>query len=221
MSDDPETVRQIAELSLDTRPLLVLDVDDVVLEFLNPFMRYLGRQDAELRLDSFRLFGNIYDLKSGTALANERIQVLIDEFFAAQAEWQARAGDAAETIAALAEDVEVVMLTAMPHRHRATRRSYLDALGMTYPLVTTEAPKGPALKALRGDHERPVAFIDDMPHNLASVQISMPEAHLFHLTAAPVLRPLLPPLPEGAIVVDDWREAGPKIAEILGVVFKG
>jgi len=28
MSDDPETARQIAELALDERPLLVLDVDD-------------------------------------------------------------------------------------------------------------------------------------------------------------------------------------------------
>ena len=36
MSDDPETARQIEELSADDRPLLVLDVDDVVLEFIRP-----------------------------------------------------------------------------------------------------------------------------------------------------------------------------------------
>ena len=34
MSDDPETVRQIAELARDTRTLLVLDVDEVLLEFV-------------------------------------------------------------------------------------------------------------------------------------------------------------------------------------------
>ncbi|GLS38789.1 hypothetical protein GCM10010869_43860 [Mesorhizobium tianshanense] len=35
MSDDPETARQIEELAADDRPLLVLDVDDVVLEFIH------------------------------------------------------------------------------------------------------------------------------------------------------------------------------------------
>ncbi len=39
MSDDPETARQIAELSRDTRPLLVLDVDEVLLEFVTPVHR--------------------------------------------------------------------------------------------------------------------------------------------------------------------------------------
>ena len=42
MSDDPETARQIAELARDMRPLLVLDVDEVLLEFVNPFIGFLG-----------------------------------------------------------------------------------------------------------------------------------------------------------------------------------
>ena len=46
--------------------------------------------------------------------------------------------------------VEIVLLTAMPHKHRATRRAHLDALGLTYPLLTTEMAKGPALARLRG-----------------------------------------------------------------------
>lgn len=44
MSDDPETARQIEELASDDRPLLVLDVDDVVLEFIRPFPQFLERR---------------------------------------------------------------------------------------------------------------------------------------------------------------------------------
>ena len=61
MSDDPETARQIAELARDDRPLLVLDVDEVVLEFIRPFTGYLGTLGLELQPDSFRLHGNIVD----------------------------------------------------------------------------------------------------------------------------------------------------------------
>ena len=217
MSDDPETARQIAELSLDTRPLLVLDVDDVVLEFLPPFMRFLNAQELELRLESFRLHGNVRRLGDGEAVEAERVTQLITDFFDAQAEWQQPAAGAADAIAAMAEDAEIVMLTAMPHRHRDIRRRHLDALGLTYPLLTTEKAKGPALRQLRGDSGRPVAFVDDIPHNLVSVRAAVADASLFHLVVTPGLRALLPPLPETIMPVDSWADAAPKIRASLGI----
>lgn len=217
MSEDPETERQIAELSLDTRPLLVLDVDDVVLEFLRPFMTFLDGQDFELALNTFKLNGNIKSRATGELASNEAVATMVSTFFDAQAEWQTLAEGAAPTIARMADEAEIVMLTAMPHRFRATRRAHLDALGLPYPLVTTEKAKGPALKRLRGESRRPVAFVDDMPINHDSVLASVPDAHAFHLMSMPELRSLLPPLPDGVHVVDTWRDAGPKIAAALGL----
>jgi hypothetical protein len=217
MSDDPETARQIAELARDTRPLLVLDVDEVVLEFVRPFLNFLETHGLEHRLTSFRLHGNILDRASGAAIEDGRVSQLIDDFFAAQHDWQTVAEGAAEVIADLAAGAEIVMLTAMPHRHRAKRRALLDRLGLTYPLLTTEAPKGPAIRLLRGEHPRPVAFVDDIPHNLISVRETVADAHLFNLTTYPGLRPLLPPVPEGVPLVDDWRSAAPLIATALGL----
>ncbi|MEQ1952669.1 hypothetical protein [Mesorhizobium sp. CN2-181] len=217
MSEDPETARQIAELSLDTRPLLVLDVDDVLMEFVRPFMLFLDAQGLELTLATFRLHGNIRDKKTGEALDREPVSALIDGFFAVQAEWQTPLEGAVGAIAELARQAEIVMLTAMPHRHRATRRAHLDRLGFPYPLLTTETAKGPAIRELRGMTARPVAFVDDIPHNLVSVRAAVSEAHLFHLMALPQMRSLLPPLPEQIEIVDDWREAEPRIAAALGI----
>ncbi|MDQ6438273.1 hypothetical protein RB623_29860 [Mesorhizobium sp. LHD-90] len=217
MSEDPETARQIAELSLDTRPLLVLDVDDVLMEFIRPFMLFLDAQGLELTLATFRLHGNIRHKKTGEVLDREPVSALIDSFFAAQAEWQTPLDGAVDAIAGLARNAEIVMLTAMPHRHRATRRAHLDLLGLPYPLLTTETAKGPAIRALRGATSRPVAFVDDIPHNLISVRAAVSEAHLFHLMAMPAMRLLLPPLPENIEIVDDWREAEPRIAAALGL----
>lgn len=217
MSDDPETARQIAELASDTRPLLVLDVDDVLLEFVNPFVSFLDGQDIELKLTTFRLHENATYRSTGALVETERVSALIDEFFRVQADWQTGANGAVDAISALSDRVEVVLLTAMPHRHRSTRRAHLDTLGFPYPLLTTEQAKGPAIRQLRGAYPRPLAFVDDIPRNHQSVREAVPEAHLFHLMSVPSLRALLPPAPEGTVIVDDWTVAGPMIAAALGV----
>ncbi|MBX3567208.1 MAG: hypothetical protein KF914_04075 [Rhizobiaceae bacterium] len=217
MSDDPETARQIAELAADTRPLLVLDVDDVLLEFVRPFMRYLDSQDMALGLDTFRLHGNVTRKSGGAAVDDATVSSLIDGFFAGQADWQTPLAGATGAIASLSTGAEVVMLTAMPHRHRATRRLLLDRLGFPYPLLTTESAKGPAIRELRGAAPRPVAFVDDIPHNLVSAGAAVSDAHLFNLMAMPSLRALLPPLPEKVHIVDRWEEAEPRIASALGL----
>lgn len=217
MSDDPETARQIAELSMDGRPLLVLDVDDVLLEFVRPFPLYLETRGFELKFASFRLTGNIAERASGRIPEQSEVSTLIDAFFQAQAEWQTVIDGAAEAIAGLSSGAEIVLLTAMPHRHRAARRAHLDALGLPYPLLTTEMAKGPAIAALRGSGQRPVAFVDDQPLNLVSAQESVADAHLFHLMADNSLRTLLPPPPVGITIVDTWHDASPKIASALGI----
>jgi hypothetical protein len=105
----------------------------------------------------------------------------------------------------------------MPHRHRAARRAHLDALGLPYPLLTTEMAKGPAVAKLRGSKGRPVAFVDDQPANLISARNSVADAHLFHLMADNSLRAYLPPVPDDIVSVEDWRDAAPKIASALGL----
>jgi len=217
VSEDPETARQIAELSRDTRPLVVLDVDEVLLEFIQPFIGYLGANGLKFDTTSFRLRGNISDAATGTLVDKERVAALLDGFFAAQADWQIAADGAVEAVAVLARKAEIVMLTAMPHRHRAIRRAHLDALGFPYPLLTTEAAKGPAIRQLRGDHPRPVAFVDDLPPNLVSVRAAISDAHLFHVMAHAGMRQLLPPLPEGIVSAADWRDAAARIAAALGI----
>src|SRR5690606_3671386 len=103
MSEDPETARQIAELSLDTRPLLVLDVDEVLIEFVRPFVRFLDMRGVELKLETFRLYGNATDRSTGKLLEDENVAALLDAFFEVQAEWQTVSEGAPEAVAALAE----------------------------------------------------------------------------------------------------------------------
>jgi hypothetical protein len=217
MSDDPETARQIAELAADDRPLLILDVDDVVLEFIRPFPHFLKSRGFGLTLASFRLTGNIAETASGRLIEQPEVTALLGDFFDAQADWQSVTDGAEQALASLGDRAEIVLLTAMPHRHRAARRAHLDALGLPYPLLTTEMAKGPAVAKLRGTKGRPVAFVDDQPSNLISARSSVADAHLFHLMADNSLRAYLPPVPDDIVSVEDWRDAAPKIASALGL----
>jgi len=217
MSDDPETARQIAELAADDRPLLILDVDDVVLEFIRPFPHFLKSRGFGLTLASFRLTGNIAETASGRLIEQPEVTALLGDFFDTQADWQSVTDGAEQALASLGDRAEIVLLTAMPHRHRAVRRAHLDALGLPYPLLTTEMAKGPAVAKLRGSKGRPVAFVDDQPSNLISARNSVADAHLFHLMADNSLRAFLPPVPDDIVSAEDWRDAAPKIASALGL----
>ena len=48
------------ELILTERPLIVCDIDEVVLEFVTPFQAFLMDNGHELRATSFRLNGNVF-----------------------------------------------------------------------------------------------------------------------------------------------------------------
>lgn len=89
MSDDPETARQIAELAADDRPLLILDVDDVVLEFIRPFPQFLKSRGFGLTLASFRLTGNIAETASGRLIEQPEVTALLGDFFDTQADCRA------------------------------------------------------------------------------------------------------------------------------------
>ncbi|HEV7252648.1 MAG TPA: hypothetical protein VGN97_06070 [Mesorhizobium sp.] len=217
MSDDPETLRQIEALSHDARPLLVVDVDEVVLEFVNPFNAFLNGRGLELGQTSFRLHGNIFSRADRAALVDEAVSALIEEFWGVQADWQQLAAGAPDVLEGLSAQVSVVLLTAMPHRFREHRRKHLEALGLAHPLLTTEAAKGPAVARLRGPSRRPVGFVDDIPRNLRSVRDAVPDAALFHLMAHPGFRALLPPLEDGITSVEDWPSAEAPIRRALGL----
>lgn len=215
MTIDPETLRQIEELAHDPRPLLVVDVDEVVLEFVDPFVRYLDMRGFRFATRSFRLTGNVTDKESGRVAGADETGALLDAFFAAQDAWQTPLPGVVAALDRLSLDIEVVLLTAMPHRHHGVRRTLLDNLSIPYPLLTTEMAKGPAIARLRGENGRPVAFIDDLPPNLLSVREAVPDATLYHLMGHREMRALLPPLPPGIRALEDWAEAETMIGSRL------
>lgn len=192
---------------LSDRPLVVCDVDEVVLEYLTPLEAFLRSRGHELLPRSFRLTGNIVDSVTGEALLDAAVKALQEDFFATQDQWQTPAAQAVETLTGLGKDADVVFLTAMPPRHAEARRRLLERFGLHFPMVATEAAKGPVVRALHGTRSLPLAFIDDIHTNHQSVRESAPDALLVRLMANRVFLAMAPDPGEYVQTASDWRDA--------------
>ncbi|WP_165220275.1 hypothetical protein [Affinirhizobium pseudoryzae] len=197
----------IAHVRLNDRPLVVCDVDDVVLEFLMPFQRFLDSLGHRLEPRSYRLHGNIISTIDQQPLADSLVTQLILDFFEAQEDWQTPFGNAVTSLKALGTQADVVFLTAMPPRYTEMRRRLLDRLDLTFPLLATESPKGPVVRQMHGRRDLPLAFIDDMVHNHVSVADSVPECLLVHLMPQSDMHKHAPKPGPHVVQVADWHAA--------------
>ncbi len=193
-------------IRLTDRPLVVCDVDDVVLEFLAPFQAYLLSRGHRLIPRSFRLHGNIVSA-AGDALAEAAVSQLILDFFDAQEHWQTPLGPAIESLKTLSTTADIVFLTAMPPSYVAQRRRLLDRLDLGYPLVASLDPKGPLVQALHAGRPLPVAFVDDMVRNLHSVGESVSGCLLVHLMPESEMHRMAPAAGDHVRRAADWDEA--------------
>ena len=194
----------IKAITASSRPLIVCDVDEVVLEFLDPLDRYLNSVEHRLHPDSFKLHGNIRSIAGGIAASDDQVAEMQEAFFATQDKWQTPAPDVVDVLKRLARDADIVFLTAMPPRHHAVRRTVLDMHGLTYPMIATEEPKGPVVASLIGGRTIPAVFIDDIIRNHGSVRTHAPDCLLIHLMANAVFRKMMR-APDGDIVVaENW-----------------
>lgn len=206
----------LSHVELSDRPLVVCDVDDVVLHFAAPFQDFLRQGGHELIPRSFRLTGNIVSTATQAALEHHEVRGLIEAFFDAQENHQFPMDEVVDTLHDLSREADVVFLTAMPPRYRDQRRRLLDRLGLDFPMIASEEPKGPILKTLHGARALPCVFIDDMVHNLQSVSDTVPECLVLHLMPDSPLHLLAPKAADGVPRAEDW----PHAAELIRTYFR-
>ena len=198
-------------IQLRERPLIVSDIDEVVLEFINPFKLFLEGCGHVLLPRSFRLTGNIVDRTNERPLAEAEVKALLDSFYGSQDRWQTPAAQVVETLAALSKEADIVFLTSMPPHHAAIRRALLDRLGLPYPLLASEEPKGPIVQKLHAGRSVPLVFVDDILRNLQSVQRHAPSCLLINLMVNAEFRALAPKPDAGVRTAADWPEAAAAI----------
>lgn len=202
---------------LSERPLLICDVDEVIIEFLTPFSAFLNAQDKELRPNSFSLDGNIF--KSGTDIAYEKhiVSQLVDDFFADQLKWQTPVDHVHQTLSNLSKKMDIFLLTAMPPEHFDIRKIMLKQHDLHYPLFATEDAKGPVINQLHDDRDHPIFFIDDMIFNLRSAREHVKNIELITIMANQEFKAIAPEIDAGIFNADNWLDVEKHINSHLEV----
>jgi hypothetical protein len=184
--------------------LVIVDVDEVLAQFMRGFGLFIERHGFELRIDRYALFQNIY--RPGETEHVDLIlgRGLFDDFFRDGAEDLLPSIGAADALAGLSRRASVVILTNAPEHGRQARVRWLKTHGFDYPLVINSGPKGPSAAELSARTRGPAAFIDDLLPQLESVAQAAPAVGRFQMVADERLRPLAPCDPIRHTRIDDW-----------------
>ena len=176
----------------DGRPLLVVDVDEVVLAFVGPLAAFLERHGHRLVPRSFALTGNVTRIGGADAIGAEEVKRLIAAFFEAEVEAQPPVAGAVAALGRLGRICDTLFLTNVPAAQAERRAARLATLGFAAPLIANDGAKGPALARLaasaraRGGAELPIVFVDDGPTHLASARAAVAGVRLVQFVADPV-----------------------------------
>lgn len=196
------------------KPLLILDCDEVILEFAGPLARWLRTaRNIDLRFDSFALVGNMRHIGSGELVEAADFPALLDSFFEHGQHLQAPAPGAIEALTALARDADIVVLTNIPAAWRDIRIDILKGHGLDVPVHANDGPKGRMVKDLAGS--RRAIFVDDLPPHHTSVAKHAPGVGRLHMVADATLRTLIPPAPDAHARIDSWEDAQHWIRDTL------
>jgi hypothetical protein len=207
-----ETKAQLAMLQLPVgRPLLISDVDDVVVHFLKAFETYLERHELWLDPASLALTGNIKRRSNSLPIPMEDVERLIDRFFVDMTLHMEPIDSAVDKLNEISKHANVVMLTNAPHGVAEDRRNNLLRHGLGFPVITNSGPKGPAIRALREMATGPIVFIDDNPGFLRSAHEWVPEIKLVHFMQDWRFRRYVKSMDFVHLHTSTWEEAGPFI----------
>ncbi|TBW34307.1 hypothetical protein EYW49_18680 [Siculibacillus lacustris] len=194
------------------RPLVVVDVDEVILRFVEPLERYLESTGHRLAPVAFAITGNVLKAGSTRPIPAEAVHDLIEGFYAARVASQPPVDGAVAALARLSAACDIVLLSNLPGRHGEARARRLAELGIAAPLRVNEGPKGPAVAALAAERgaER-VIFVDDGPIHLASVRDRVPGARLVQFVDDERFFRMAPEVPGVWLKTRSWDEVAARI----------
>ncbi len=205
---DPHLHAQLSELQIENAPLIVCDIDEVVLHFLKPFRTFLQKNGYILHSNDYSLKNNIREKSSDRPASAGMTRSMVADFFQAEIDRQPIVEGARETLDSLSRHAQVIFLTNIPHDLGHRRRDALDSHGLPHPLITHSGPKGPTVARLAERTSADIFFLDDSPPNLLSVAETARNIHLIQFVADDVFFQLAPELSGIHLKTRTWEDVG-------------
>lgn len=191
------------------RPLLITDCDEVLLHMIGHFADWIGEAHGlQFRLETTHFRDAITDRATGAPVPEERIWPLLDSFFDSEMHRQNLVPGAAEALATIGEQADIVILTNLGDDYRASRIEQLRAFDIHHRVLCNRGGKGRPVRELVDDMRPSVAvFVDDLAVHHESVAGHAPEVWRLQMIAEPRVAAHMPPAPDAHARIDDWETA--------------
>jgi len=212
----PDVLAQIQALPGSPRPLIICDVDEVILHMIAHLEDYLHVRDLRFLNHEYRLTGNIGPRTGDHPLPADEVRRHLIAFFDEVSHQQQIVPGAEAALKDLSSDWDIVLLTNLPGGHnKPARERLLASLGVPFPVVTNSGPKGGAVAALSARRPAPVVFIDDSPTNHTSVNASLPSSVQIQFIADDRFLANMTQEDHIDLLTGDWQETASFIGGIL------
>ena len=190
------------------RPLLITDCDEVLLHMVRHFRTWLDEAHAIDFDIGAGDFATSIRRRDGVALERDDMWALLGGFFPAEMTRQTLVPHAAEALARLAEQADIVVLTNLTDACRTARIEQLATFGIAHRVECNQGGKGEPVARLRAEYGDPVTvFVDDLAVHHESVARHAPEVHRLHMVSEPDLAIHIAPAPAAHARIDDWTQA--------------
>ncbi len=215
LQSPPLVIPSLERLGLrGDRPLVIVDVDEVLGLFMAGFGNYVAERGYELRLERFALFQNLFRPGATEHLEMTEGRQLFDDYFRTECGAMEPAPGAVDALNRLKPRAELLILSNAPADAERLRGDWLKRHGLPEALILSSGPKGPITAGIVAQTQGKTAFIDDLLSNLDSVAEHAPATARFQHVADLRLRALAP-RSEQHPRIDDWAELGAAIEEAI------
>ncbi len=190
------------------KPLLICDCDEVLVHMVRHFRTWLDEaHDIDFALDRHDFFGAMTRQNGGAELSQAEAWDLLHGFFPGQMDRQTLVPHAAEALAALATQADIVILTNLVEECRVSRIEQLARFGIHHRVQCNSGGKGEPVAKLVAAHGHPSPSSSTTAQHHASVAEHAPQVHRLHMVSEPEMAPHVPPAPDAHARIDDWRQA--------------
>ena len=214
----PETLQQLQAVPVEVgQPLIAVDVDEVLVVFVDHLSRWMQTIGFEMRLVTYQLEGSMYPVDSDDPLPFDQCIALIHKFFDEEVLNQQAIPGGAEALRRLSADAQIVVLTNVPRHATEGRRANLDALGIPFPLVVNAGGKGRAMAWLAHHAKARCAFVDDSVTQIESVAKWVPATERVHFAWADFINRIFPECTHATARERSWESAEAHLRGALGL----
>ncbi len=212
----PLTKSQIDQISvMSEKPLLICDVDEVIVHFVRDFEDFLATQRLHFNVSGFHLTGETIKTAEGKPIGLDAIHEQLTRFFDERTRHMQPIDGAIDAMLHLSSRAEIIFLTNLPFEAGDQRRHNLKAMGLPFPVITNTGPKGPAIRSLASQTNRPVAFVDDSPGFIQSSFEYAPHVTTVHFLQDERFLPHVPDFDFVGLRSNNWSETTDFLSQTL------